>query len=180
MLLALFAAFFVHAEVLETVEVRYVPPPAGPSCGLLKHREAEREKVVREQAQLRGRELLRLNHLLLNKLFMPGETWRDESVFVQVKVKITDALSREIENVGLDGIYLSLDAPGLKWESYSFQTPLGMNVLVDGAGSLLLTYQIYLNVLCLDKLEVPSVEWIPAEFAPGRPNMLDFLSRGGG
>lgn len=175
MLLALLTAFYVHADVLETVEVRYVPPPAAPSCGLLRAREVQREKVVREQARLRGRDVLLVNQLLVNKLFMPAESWRDESVFVQAKVKMTGGLEKEIEERGLDGIYLSTDAPGLKWESYSFQTPAGMSISMDGDGYLYISYEIYLNLLCLDKLESPRVEWIPAELAPGRPNMNDWF-----
>jgi hypothetical protein len=169
MLLALFTAFFVHAEVLETAEVRYLPPPAAPSCGLLRQREAERVKVIREQAHLLGRELPLVNQLLLNKLFMPGDTWRDESVFVRVAVKISDEMNREIERSGLDGIYLALDAPGLTWQSYAFQTPGGMDVSMDGEGRLLITYWTYLNVLCLEKLDRPVIEWIPASLAPARP-----------
>jgi len=175
MLLALFFAAFVHAEILETVEVRHLPPPAAPSCGLLRYREAEREKVVREHGELRGREILRANHLLLNKLFMPGDTWRDESVFVRVTVKISEEMNREIERLGLDGIYLSLDAPGLVWESYSFQTPNGMSVSMDGEGNLYVTYLTYQNVMCLDNPRSPVIEWIPASVAPARPNMADLL-----
>jgi len=155
MWLALFFTFFVHADVLETVEARYLPPPAAPSCGLLQ---------------------LRVNHLLLNKLFMPNDTWRDESVFVQAKVKISEALALEIDRLGLDGIYLSLDAPGLRWESYSFQTPEGIHIFMDGEGHLLVTYQSYLNVLCLEKLETPVIEWVPSDLAPGRPNWHALLT----
>jgi hypothetical protein len=169
MLLALFTAFLVHAEVLETAEVRYLPPPAAPSCGLLRQRETERAKVIREQAQLRGREIPLANQLLLNKLFMPGDTWRDESVFVRVTARIPAEMSREIERLGLDGIYISLDAPGLVWQSFAFQTPDGMEVAMDGEGRLVVTYQIYLNTLCLEKLERPVIEWIPPSLAPERP-----------
>ncbi len=176
MWLAFFLTIFVHADILETVEARYLPPPAAPSCGLLKHRELLREKVVREHAELKGPEQLRVNHLLLNKLFMPNDTWHDESVFVQAKVKISEALALEIDRLGLDGIYLSLDAPGLRWESYSFQTPEGIHIFMDGEGHLLVTYQSYLNVLCLEKLETPVIEWVPSDLAPGRPNWHALLT----
>jgi hypothetical protein len=170
MWLAFLFSLSVHADVLETVEVRYTPPPAAPSCGLLRHREAAREKVVREHAELKGREQLRVNHLLLNKLFMPDESWHDESVYVQAKFKISDGMGMEIDRLGLDGIYFSLDAPGLRWESYSFQTPSEISIFMDGEGHLLVTYQTYLNVLCLEKLEVPVFEWVHSDLAPGRPN----------
>ena len=173
---ALLFSIFVHADVLETVEVRYVPPPVAPSCGLLKQREAVREKVVREHAELKGCDQLRVNHLLLNKLFMPTEVWQDESVFVQAKVKISEDLALEIDRLGLDGIYLSLDAPGLRWESYSFQTPAGLSISMNGEGHLMVAYQTYLNVLCLEKLETPEIEWVPSALAPGRPNQHTVLT----
>lgn len=174
MWLALLAMIFVpksvQAEILETAGAIYQPPPQAVSCQMLRHREREREKVIREQVELKGPRATLVNQLLTNKLFMPGDTWRDETVNVRVAVKITEAMSTEIERLGLDGIYLRVSAPGLTWESYAFQTPRGLDYALDEDSQLILTYMTYQNVLCLEKLDTPVVEWVPADLAPGRPN----------
>lgn len=170
MWLAFLTAISVHAEILETAGVVYQPPPQAVSCQMLRHRELEREKVIREQDELKGKKSPGVNQLLTNKLFMPGDTWRDETVNVRVAVKMTEEMIGELERVGLDGIYLRVFAPGLVWESYAFQTPRGLDYALDEENHLILTYMTYQNVLCLEKLDAPVIEWVPQAAAPGRPD----------
>lgn len=149
------------AGVLPVAEVIYQPPPRASSCQMLKHRELEREKVIREQRELRGPAAVEVNQLLTNKLFMPGDTWRDETVNVRMSVVMDEAMIHEMERVGLDRLYLRIRAPGLVWESYAFQTPAGFDVVWDGEDRLILNYMTYQNVLCLENLFRPQVEWVP-------------------
>ena len=160
---AILALWSVHAVTLPTAEVVYQPPPQAASCQMLRHRELEREKVIREQGELRGPKAPQVNQLLTNKLFMPGDTWRDETVNVRTSVVMSETMLREMERVGLDRIYLRIRAPGLIWESYAYQTPVGLDVVWDGEDRLILSYLTYQNVLCLENLFSPQIEWVPAD-----------------
>lgn len=160
---AILTLWSVHAEILPVVEVIYQPPPQAASCQMLKHRELEREKVIREQGELTGFKATQVNQLLTNKLFMPGDTWRDETVNVRVSIVMSERMQREMERVGLDRLYLRIRAPGLVWESYAFQTPAGLDVVWDSDNRLILNYMTYQNVLCLENLFSPQIEWVAAE-----------------
>lgn len=163
----------VQAETLQLVGMHYNYPPQTASCGLLKRRELERQKVIRE---LQHAALLQGDNLLLNKFFMPNETWRDLSAEVVVTAKMPEPMLKEASAKGTENLYLSIEAPGFVWQSYAFQIPNEMHVDVDRETKLIrIRYLTYFNVLCLDKPQQPFIEWIPSEEAPLRPNTWDLL-----
>ncbi len=164
---------FVHAESLQLLDMHYNYPVQTASCGLLKHRERERQKVIRE---LKHAELLQGDNLLLNKLFMPGETWRDLSAEVILTVQMTEPMIQEASSIGVQNLYLSVEAPGFVWQSFAFQIPNEMHINVDVQAKFVhIRYLTYFNVLCLDKPKPPVVEWVHSKDAPTRPNTWDLL-----
>lgn len=179
----LFWMKFVHAESLQLMDVQYHYPAQSASCGILKHRELERQKVIRELEHMRKlakqgqyAAILQGNNLLVNKLFMPNETWRDLSVEVILTIKMTKAMIQEASTIGSGSLYLSVEAPGFIWQSYTNQIPHEMNVVLNINESLMsIRYLTYYNVLCLDQNFVPVVQWIPSQEAPSRPNTWELF-----
>lgn len=174
----------VFAEILPLTGVQYLRPIQSASCGLLKQRELEREKVIRELEYLnklakqgKSTALLLANNLLLNKLFMPNETWRDQSARVVVQLNIPEGVVSEIAASGVGNLYLAIHGPGFVWQSFAYQIPPEMSVSVDmAAKTMQIEYLTYLNVICLgDKLVPPQVEWFPAPEAPARFNTWDWV-----
>lgn len=163
----------VHAETLEIVNVHYNYPEQTASCGILKHREIERQKVIRE---LKHADLLQVNNLLLNKMFMPNETWRDLSAEVVLTVKMTQPMLQEAALVGEKNMYFSVEGPGFVWQSYAFQIPDEMKIEVDKNTKLLrIRYLTYFNLLCLEQPMQPIIEWFASEEAISQPNTRDLF-----
>lgn len=183
LLLAILFSGFAHAEVLQVESVQYTKPAQSASCGLLKQRELERQKVIRELEYLqklaakgKSAAILLGNNLLVNKLFMPNETWRDLNAQVSVTVKIPDLMMQEITASGARNLYLAVVGPGFVWQSFAFQIPPEMAVRVDTEAKLLhVQYHTYLNVICLEKLKEPRIEWIPAKDAPSQHNTYNWI-----
>lgn len=169
--IALLFSWAAHSEPLELAAVSYEQPPQTASCGLLRHRELERLKVIRELNHLNKTAaksdkgaLLLANNLMVNKMFMPKETWVDLEAHVAITVKIPEAMKKEIEALGLGTVFLIVDGPGFIWQSHAYQLPNEMSVHTDPDNSLLhVRYVTYLNSLCLGKISEPKVEWIPAD-----------------
>lgn len=167
----LFYANLTSAETLDLVSMHYNYPEQTASCGMLKHRELERQKVIRE---LKHADLLQANNLLLNKLFMPNETWRDLSAEVVVIAKMPEAMLQEASNIGEKKLYFSIEGPGFVWQSYAFQIPNEMRIEFDMDAKLIrFRYLTYFNVLCLEKPIQPTVEWFKADEATSQPNTWD-------
>lgn len=162
----------IQAEVLQLVDFRFHRPADSPSCGLLKHRERERLKVIRELEYLTkktkdAKALLLSNNLLVNKLFMPNETWRDLTGEVFSTVRIPEAMLSEILRLGAGNIFLITRGPGFIWHSFAYQLPDGMSIQIDLPNKLLhIRFLTYLNVVCLGEPAPPVVEWIPTESTP--------------
>ncbi len=176
--LALLISWPAMAVELSVTGVEYFRPADMGSCGLLRARELERQKVIRELIHLnrlaqKGRTaaLLEANHLLVNKLFMPDETWRDLHAEVVVTAAVPEGMRREIERVGVGQVFLSTRAPGFVWHSFIYQLPPEMAIEADvAAGVIRVRYRTYLNVLCEEPLPAPQLDWIPEAEAPTRPN----------
>lgn len=168
LLLTFFLSVFARAEGLEVVSVEYHPTPQAVSCGLLHQRELEREKVIRELAQMiksglhgQPEAMLLSNNMLTNKLFMPNEVWRDLSAEVLVAAKISDRMLAELER-GQSFPFISVIAPGFVWESYANQLPDEMSIEIDKGNRLVrIHYAIYLNVLCSNPRDFPKIDWRP-------------------
>lgn len=184
-LMAFLVSLSVHATVdLHVTAVEYIQPADLGSCGLLRAREAERKKVIRELIHLnrlakKGRTsaLLLANHLLVNKLFMPNETWRDLNAEVVVRATIPDEMKKEIERLGLGHVFLLTRAPGFVWQSFIYQLPPEMEIAIDPtSGSLIVRYYTYLTVLCEPNSPPPRLTWIPDGEAPSRPNSSELIS----
>lgn len=182
-LFILFFSLKSGAETLGLVDVEYTSPPAAVSCGLLRQRELERLKVIRELEHLtvtaqKGQALglLEVNNLLTNKLFMPTEDWSDEVVSVLVTVRKAGPGMERSLGQGFDQTFLVVRGPGFIWQSFANQLPPGMSV--EDAGEFLkIRYLTYRNVLCLDRLENPTVEWIPTEQVPDYINSQNLFDQ---
>ncbi|MBX3022681.1 MAG: hypothetical protein KF799_13495 [Bdellovibrionales bacterium] len=181
LLFALLLSFSAHAEDLTVSGLLLHARPGSPSCGLLKHREIEREKVLRELVELQrqsargqAQALLLTNTLLINRFFLDRSVWADESVLVQFVVTIPDALHAEIERVGLDHIFLSLHGPGFTWQSYAGQVPEDLAlVYMSEFRTLHVSYPIYQSELCFGALRTPEVAWIDRDTIDTSPEPIE-------
>lgn len=178
-LLAFLFSLSAHAATeLKVIDVEYIQPADLGSCGLLRAREVEREKVIRELIYLnrlaqkgRASALLHANHLLVNKLFMPKETWQDLNAEAIVSAEIPEEMKAEIGRLGIERVFLTTKAPGFVWQSFLYQTPPEMGVSVDlAAGILQVRYKTYLTVFCQPQLTAPRLVWTPEAEAPNQPN----------
>lgn len=182
-LLFLYAGW-AQSETLELAGVEYLKPKESASCGLLRQREIERQKVIRELDHLgklaikgQGRALLQTGNLLTNKMFMPDDAWRDLNFQVTVFAKMSPAMVQEVRKDGADLLYFSIHGPGVVWQSYAYQVPSELEIEVDlTAQRLRISYPTYLNVLCSTPLSAPVVEWIPTADAPTQPNSGDLIN----
>ena len=180
----LIAAMLASAEVLPVIKAEYHTPSQIASCALLRARENERKKVIREWIHLNSKALkgdlkalLLTNSLAINKLFLPDEVWRDLNAQVQFEVPIPPALKAEIERLGLGQIYFSLKGPGLHWQSFVYQRPREMTVDLSANGeSLSIRYQTYLSVVCWTPEPTIQFEWIEAARTPSRSNTHNILN----
>lgn len=160
-------SFQSFAENLNVLDFEVRIPDKAPSCTLLKHRALERQKVIRELDHLQHNEILQLNQLLTNKLFIDKKIWQDASVPVWFSVEVPDSIAATIESKGFDNMVFSLKGAGLNWTSYSWQTPTGYELEYDPTQKIIYGhYLIYHVELCLgDELNL-EFKWIPGERIP--------------
>jgi hypothetical protein len=164
-ILSFFLSSWAFAQTALVVDqVSYSPAAQSISCQLLRQRELERAKVIRELDYLSADEsrVALSNNLLSNKLFLPDEVWRDASVSVELKVQVPQALADQISMHGLGKTSLITEGPGFVWQSYTTQLPEEFTIQYDAAAQILdLRYLVYQNVYCLDELWTPRVSWEP-------------------
>lgn len=173
------------SEALTVGRVEYNHPADRGSCGLLRAREQERLKVIREMIHLNGlakngrtNALLLSNTLIVNKLFMPREVWNDVHAEVTMTVAVPEKMQHEIRQIGLGRVFLSFRAPGLVWHSYLNQLPREMEVSVDAnLSQLSIRYFTYLTVTCLDlpAAPPPRIDWVPSHRADRELNTHEIL-----
>lgn len=179
---ALLISMVAPAETLELTQTQYFAPTGSPSCGLLHQRDLERQKVMRELSYLfkslkqNERALVPLDNLLTNKLFMPKDTWMDDSVEVAVSAAIPDDMQAEITQIGLANVFIRTDAPGFVWQSLAAQIPEDVSILQFG-NQLIVRYKTYLNSSCESPLRAPTVEWIRHEDVAPMVNSLDVVTK---
>jgi hypothetical protein len=155
-----------YGDPLQVMRVDYRPSAESPSCGLLRQRALEREKVLRELKILmadrltgENQSLLLMNTLLGNKFFLAPEVWQDESVEVDLYAFVPKALEERLRSDGLESIFLSLKGPGVFWKSLVGQFPW-VEYLPEKK-LLHLKYFIYQNTFCGEESLPPvSLEWV--------------------
>ena len=163
-----FSAFSYVGEPIEVKETQYLNNEDSPSCSLLKHRHKEREKVIREIIYESEKEytdsqekFMRLNYLNNNKFFLDKSVWTDEVIEVSITAPVSEALKKEIDDVGFDKLFLSIDGVGVRWSSQTFNFPNEFNIqLSEDQKSLKLQYRIYQSEYCFRELTTPRVSWV--------------------
>lgn len=142
-----------------------------PSCLLLKHRDLEREKVIRELKHIYKMTsddpiayLMESNQLVHNKLFMDKELWSAPVVKIGFHSSVSKKLADAIVQYGINQILFSIKGEGVTWTSYPHQTPNDIQFNYDQEKQLLaVEYHVYMSVLCVSDPVPLQLRW----FYPG-------------
>lgn len=137
------------------------------SCRLLRHRELERQKVLRELNHLKNEDFsdvflhfAMLNYFSTNQIFFDRSIWQDESIKVQLTLDLSKAFRGQVEAQGLENIFISIRGQGVQWVGRVKNFPASFKFEIDDLGKLVVSYRIYRAQLCFEEPVDPDILWI--------------------
>ncbi len=150
-------------QPLTVTDVQFRAPERAASCGLLRQREKERLKVIRELSFLTQKpgtiDDRSTYEYWLKKLFMPPEDWIELSTEVVMTVIAPEKLRLQAQTEGLGSVFLITRGPGFVWQSYADQLPPEMSIELDGE-YLIVRYFTYLTTVCDPNLQPVTIDWV--------------------